>query len=144
MTVLPYVYCIWNIMLINDFTVANWRILRMFYSTNFDPSAVPKYHIDCMSWCSVRYLVKWLRSPVMMLTTPPGKSDVSNTCNNYSKINFWSLLQFVDTNIVLIVILYCQEKYMQTISYNYTIDKCFALKFLNFGEEENSGSRQDT
>ena len=61
-------------MLINDFTVANWRILRMFDN---------------------------------------------RTCETDS----------INSKI---------------LNYNYTIDKCFALKFLNFGGEENSGSRQDT
>ena len=40
------------------------------------PSA---YHIASTSWCSVKYFVRWSRDPVTMLTTPPGRSDVSNT-----------------------------------------------------------------
>ena len=31
------------------------------------------------SWCSVRYFVRWSCDPVTILTTPPGRSDVSNT-----------------------------------------------------------------
>ena len=31
------------------------------------------------SQCSVRYFVRWSRDPVTIITTPPGRPDVSNT-----------------------------------------------------------------
>ena len=37
------------------------------------------YHMASTSWCSVRNFVRWSRDPVTILTTPPGRSDVSNT-----------------------------------------------------------------
>ena len=46
------------------------------------PSPCTPHHIASTSWCSARYLVRWSRDPVTMLTTPPGRSDVSNTCSH--------------------------------------------------------------
>ncbi len=40
------------------------------------------YHMASTSWCSVRYFDRWSRDPVTILTTPPGRSDVSNTYTN--------------------------------------------------------------
>ena len=37
------------------------------------------HHMASTSWCSVRNFVRWSRDPVTILTTPPGRSDVSNT-----------------------------------------------------------------
>ena len=49
--------------------------------TYLDPSAEPKYHMASTFWCSAKYFVMWSRDPERMLTTPPGRSLVSNIYN---------------------------------------------------------------
>ena len=44
------------------------------------------------SWCSTRYLARWSLLPVSILTTPPGRSDVSKTWN----INYQSNISTTD------------------------------------------------
>ena len=54
-------------------------------STTFTPSSRPKYHIASTSSCSASTFASASRSPVTMLTTPPGTSDVSSTCRSRSR-----------------------------------------------------------
>ena len=48
-------------------------------STSADPSALPKYQTPSTSSCSASTCASASRTPVTMLTTPPGTSEVSST-----------------------------------------------------------------
>ena len=74
------------------------------------------HHMASTSWCSVRNFVRWSRDPVTILTTPPGRSDVSNT---------WVQREWMCTTVATDLWTHCSCNFQIYSSANYKFYKGF-------------------